>query len=124
MEKLMKNWGKSWKSGKVECFFFGKTGEHHGKVEHVMGNSCGKIWNMSWKMWKLMRQNDWTNGDGMGRSVMENVSLFFLLDIIGMSCWTERSYSVQAIGDVMSQISTAWLTGVGKCPILGILDIT
>ena len=33
----------------------------------------------------------------------------FFLDIIGMSCWTERFYSVQAIGDVMSQISTAWL---------------
>ena len=64
--------------------------------------------NMSWNMWKLMRKNDWTNDDGMGRSVMENVSWIFL-DIIGMSCWTERSYSVQAIGDVMSQISTAWL---------------
>jgi hypothetical protein len=55
-----------------------------------------------------MRKNDWTNDDGMGRSVMENVSWIFL-DIIGMSCWTERFYSVQAIGDVMSQISTAWL---------------
>ena len=56
---------------------YGKTWENHGKMEHVMGNWCGQIWNMSWNMWKLMRKNDWTNDDGMGRSVMENVSWIF-----------------------------------------------
>ena len=89
--KIWKNLGKSWKNG--TC---------HGKLmrtnlEHVMENVeiDAEKWLDKWRC----------NGKiSHGKCVMD-----FFFDIIGMSCWTERSYSVQAIGDVMSQISTAWL---------------